>query len=520
MNVNVFKKLKNWQETLVFGYLLAMFSIFLFFFRNYYFDITPAKYAFFQTATLILIGASMMLTCLLFICTKPKLTNIISALHDLSITDWGFLLMLGSHIITTFLAENPYESWSGSNGRQMGLLFTFLITSMYFLVSRWYRQEMSIIVVYLCSASLVTVLGIVNFFGYDPLQFSVLLSNFDIQRYLSTIGNITFFAHLICLSLPLSCVLFIHATHKNSKIIYGCFILSGFAGLFISNLDGAYLGMIAFFAFLLFDCLSSYHKMIKFIYITMLGLFTGKLLFILSLFLPDLGRGFATISYWIVSSNITTVALCLLTFIYIVAIRREDRFLKLPYARIAKSYLITLLVIIVIILSVFFYFSVIDTTSDIGVAQNYLRYNDDWGTGRGITWNRLIPLYQNDFSFLGKLFGNGLDSVRSLMVNNYTAGDIAAYDNAHNEYIQYLVTSGIVGLISYLILFISIQVRLYKHGKQDPLMIGILGCLIAHGMQAITGLNQPITTPLLFILIAMGECYLRSHKKDTQALDT
>lgn len=512
MNKNFYSTCKEFLGSMIYSYLLMMFSLFLFYFRNHYFNITSSKYSFFATATLLLIGICMLGSIYLRIREKPKNAGIKAVVHSLSITDWAFLIMLVSHIITTLISEYQMESLTGSQGRQMGLNFTFLLTSMYFLVSRWYRQEQSIILIFLGSVGIVSILGMLNFYNYDPFHFFDLLTSFDVQRFISTIGNITFFANLICLSLPLSIFLYSYCEQKQSKIIYGSSMIVGFMSIYISNLDGAYLGMIAFFIFFFIIMCTSYEQFKKFLSILLVALISAKLLYIISVFLPS--RGFVTISYAIVASDITSITLLVLSIIYVLYNRYADCLKTINYRKIRWIVFTIALLCILSILAMMLYFSFVDTTIDIGSLDNYIRFSDDWGTGRGFIWNRLLPLYTEQFTYIEKLFGSGLDTTRMLMVSNFTSGDIGAYDNAHNEYIQYLVTSGLIGLSSYLVLFFSQIYRLLKSKLQDPICLGIAGCLIAHGAQAITGLNQPITTPILFILIAIGENHLRSRKKE------
>ena len=89
------------------------------------------------------------------------------------------------------------------------------------------------------------------------------------------------------------------------------------------------------------------------------------------------------------------------------------------------------------------------------------------------------------------------------------------FDNAHNEYLQYLVTGGLCGLTLYLILGGSLLIRLTAR-KDQPLAPAIAAAMIAYGTQAITSLNQPITTPLLFLLFAIGESLLRQTPMKNQ----
>jgi O-antigen ligase len=154
-------------------------------------------------------------------------------------------------------------------------------------------------------------------------------------------------------------------------------------------------------------------------------------------------------------------------------------------------------------------------------------FDDLWGNYRGFIWNRLCRLY-NDFPLLKKIFGNGNESIMELMSVNYyeemydLTGTI--YDSAHNEYLQYLVTTGLFGLVSYAGLCVSTIINGVKssgelrkskeHNISDKLHVSeisitdvlpliLVAAYAAYLVQAAFNVIQPITTPYAFLLVAM-----------------
>lgn len=126
-----------------------------------------------------------------------------------------------------------------------------------------------------------------------------------------------------------------------------------------------------------------------------------------------------------------------------------------------------------------------------------------------------------DAPLVNKLFGYGNETFGVYMNANYyqemlnVVGEL--YDNAHNELLQYLITLGVFGLVTYLGLCVSSVVYMLKYGKGNYIVYGILAATVGYFFQSIINLNQPITTPLYFVIMALGvgyTTYLRKQDGD------
>ena len=139
--------------------------------------------------------------------------------------------------------------------------------------------------------------------------------------------------------------------------------------------------------------------------------------------------------------------------------------------------------------------------------SSLLTFNDKWGSYRGYIWRKIVEVY-GDAPFVNKLFGYGNESVRVTLkaacYNEMVQVTGKVYDNAHNELLQYLFTTGIVGLLSYLALVGSSIVYMFKHAKEHAWISVCLAATVGYFAQSILNLNQPITTPLFFVFMAMG----------------
>ena len=157
-------------------------------------------------------------------------------------------------------------------------------------------------------------------------------------------------------------------------------------------------------------------------------------------------------------------------------------------------------------------------------AGGIFKIDDSWGNFRGYVWRRLARVY-SDLPFVNKLFGYGNESVMDIMTSGFYDEMMAkvgvVYDNAHNEYLQYLVTTGILGAVTYIGLIVSAFVSMIKcaFGGTDrnlceciAVALGIAG----YATQAFFNLNQSLTTPYIFLLTAMAAGIYRNRKMQRQ----
>lgn len=167
-----------------------------------------------------------------------------------------------------------------------------------------------------------------------------------------------------------------------------------------------------------------------------------------------------------------------------------------------------------------------------GSLGNYLVFNDNWGTMRGYIWRKSLELYAN-FPLMHKLFGYGPDTFGIMTTQTFMGDMVSAtsqvFDTAHNEYLQYLLTIGPIGLVAYLVFLIGnfrkmAQCWIWENEKVSGLAgseglsarsICVIGCMFAvicYCAQAMVNLNLPITAPVMWGVMSMGVAYCRKDQ--------
>jgi O-antigen ligase len=138
--------------------------------------------------------------------------------------------------------------------------------------------------------------------------------------------------------------------------------------------------------------------------------------------------------------------------------------------------------------------------------RNILIFSDRWGTGRGLNWRLGMDYWRNDSTFLSKIIGYGPDTYYIITMDRFMnimedAG-YGMFDSAHNEYFEYFITVGVLGLASYIALLFTAIRKMLRSGVSG-IRAAAIG-VIAYAFQAVVNIAIPITTPVFMILMFMG----------------
>ena len=200
------------------------------------------------------------------------------------------------------------------------------------------------------------------------------------------------------------------------------------------------------------------------------------------------------------------IALWLIVIISYVA----DFILKNPERPISpwfvRGWLALCILVVVAIIFVLYDVNIAGNSDKYGGIKDYLLFNDEWGTHRGYIWRIGIEDYQK-FPLLQKIFGYGPDTFGIITHENNMPEMVDRYqevfDSAHNEYLQYFVTIGPLGLLSYLAIHVTAVVQVFRTKRNNPLIVAALFAVLCYAFQAFVNINQPIATPVMWTLLAI-----------------
>ncbi len=472
-------------------YLCAVFLGHPLVFSNFYFNITETKQFYFM----IVSGLYLLLLLFARIALPPDfgVAREKRRLHPAVIALFAFFAV---SLIGSLISQYAGEAFFGENNRYQGLLTLFCYAGLVFALS---RQEIDLRWpewAFLLGACLVSLLGVLHHFGVDPLGFTDNLRAQDRGRFLSTIGNADFYAGYVVLAFAVALGFFLRAKRRVSRVASVLILLLVCFGVLVAGSDSAALGLLAVFALaplLLFSDAASLRRLplgwaVFFLSACAFGL--------LSSLLPSttyLSSFFAVLRRPVVSLTLVALSVALwfaLSHIQPERLARAGR----PYALVLLGALLTGALALVLL-------NTLLRELPLGSLERYLRFSESWGTDRGKIWTFVLHVYAR-LPFVQQLFGASSGALFHADAVSPIFSD-AALDTAHNEYLQYLVTNGALGLVCYLAALVFAVRAGFRRSKLDPAYRGLTLAVAAYAVQATVNIAQPMTTPLFFVLIGI-----------------
>lgn len=426
-------------------------------------------------------------------------------------TDICFIALIFIMTLSVIFADYQYEALWGSRGRFNGLVLWLMFFIAYWLVTRFYHFKKWHLYAYLIAACLPEIWGITDFFLLDLLHFHTGAAADYIYTFVSSVGNINTYTNMVALHLGASVALFVLAKAKWEMILSGIALAIASFAIIMGISDNGILAAGAVFAFLPFVAWNSRRSIVRY-FIALSTFVTGivvtALLTIGRATMADCDGGSVFVTIGKTTAGIALmIALWVLTVILMLAFRKAADQEEKSTRCAKRGWAILVVLGMVAVLAVF-----IDANrgnhADIWAPyQNILIFSDTWGTGRGVNWRFAWEYFTKEAGLLKKLIGNGPDTYYIITMDYFKhamrEAGYGIFDSAHNEYIEYLTTIGILGTLAYMGVIVTSLRRMLKNPKnRSAITCGF--AVLAYAVQAIVNIAIPITTPILIVLLCVG----------------
>ncbi len=381
----------------------------------------------------------------------------------------------------------------GTEGRRSGLIFLAACAAVFFM-SRRAQRIGGLIITARIAVLIVAVLGILNTLGRDPFCFYTGIKKGQEDYFVSTIGNTDFFGAWLAMMYPL-CTAFPGKKEKHSDI---CLRLVSAVliptGIFASRSDCAF-GAMLLMHFIRMMLYANEWK--RLCWGALLG---GFFWLALPAFGVLLKFGWFDIRYkgaveYLYKSRFAFTASMLHGAAAILIDRMYRRGKRpLDQKRVRVFSVVFLTACMFIAFSVVFYFSRINRGFYLGFAEEILRFGDNWGSRRGFVWRRTLRAF-SDFSPALKLFGGGVDTAKEILTPYFDKPSMlrfGTFNDAHNHFLQFLITTGITGALALTVFHLSLLRLLFRRAKESKAATEYGVVFAGYTLIAMLSVSQPI----------------------------
>ena len=403
----------------------------------------------------------------------------------------------GTILISALLSGDCTAALWGSGGYLGGFVLTAGALLGCMGTAVFLKDAQALPLPFIISGAGVTLLGILNNFGLDPLGFRTEISPDQHHLFFSTIGNADYLSAFLCLWLPLAMHRF--AATGRAEERWPAFVCAEIGFLGMASLDSGLTALgLAGAAVLLLLLVPLTAREIARYAVLAAGWAAAQLIMgLLALRHPLLRteRPFAALAQPAVA--VAVISACLLMALLLA---RKDKQSPGQVCLAAQRIVCTAAAVGTFVL--LFLANCLGVS--FGGLDNFLRVGPGWATGRGAIWVDVWYCFRQGTP-LQILFGRGPGTVHTALAQMEESLPYHLTDTigAHNEYLELLLTTGIAGLVAWGI-FLGIALRAAgallprEHQKR-----GWLLCVVAYLVQALFNNRVAAVFPVFMVLLGV-----------------
>ncbi len=410
----------------------------------------------------------------------------------------------------------PEGAFWGSSGWFMGIITIAILVIFYLAVSRFFLYSEKFLIPALFAAEIVFLWGMLNRFRFSLFEFDG-----KDPKFIASIGNINWFIGYASVIVPLMTGLYWYKGHRN-RLLYGSLLFSGFLSVIINGSDSGILAIFLMLLFLFVYSLKDENNAIRFSEIALIFAGADMLIAVLHVIFKYFLSFEGMLTRILIDIRVAPViSLAAMFFFFFLRINKEKErpypaFLKDSLGKIAAGLTVLSFLVLIILIAVN---TALGGKLPLIGDKEFFNFNREWGTLRGTDWEVAIRLFARQ-DILRKFIGSGPDTfwflasdhadILAIIKENFHAIRLT---NAHCEWLSTLVNQGILGVITYAGISVSMFTVLYKRVKARPdLMMFILVIIMYHANNLIS-FEQITSTPFFYLIMGIGAAAVVGHEK-------
>ena len=520
----IYGKYEMWQNRVARLLVILLLCIHpLFLNTERYIRLTLHKFQFF-CACMIVVLLFVIIIWAIRLTRKPKILSQESP----TLADWaviGFAIVtLLSALLSPFKADvNVWIGIPEPNGRYDGAVTQLSYAAIFLIISHWYRPRVRDFAVFGISASLVGLIGILQFYGMDFLKlWPNYLSAYEVNNFYniffrSTLGNVDIVSTYVCIAILLCGFLFVRMKSKWQPL----WLAASALNFWLMDLADADSGRVGVLVAVVLAIPFIVENRKSFGRTLILGASWLAVYTLQNLFYDALVVNARTVGSLLPYAGAVVVLLAL--GILVSGVRglsrtrgqgsgirsRGPRWLDGEQGAGSRAgWLLGVILIVVIIVAGLAGVEVLGKRSAESANPGGIIYEvrevlhgriaDEMGTNRVYIWRNAFKVYPDH-----PLIGSGPDTFKQVFPEEAQNRYGQIYDKAHSEYIQLLVCQGILGLICYLIFLVSASLKAVPKAFKNPLVMAVLAAFIGYVAQAFFNISLPIASQMLWVFAGM-----------------
>lgn len=506
------------------AYFLVMAVVYPFYAPGGYMRIGEVKYEFFRNVSLVTL-AVMAGVILLTVLGRRDWNWIVRNYQRMSVTDWFAYGYFVAVMLSYLCSAYKEDAFWGAEGWYMGAVTQMMFVLIYFFISRYFHCDRRWLGVWMAAAGIVFLLGICNRYSVYPI-----VMEGQTDAFISTLGNINWFCGYWSVTGSMGMALYWCSGKGAVRLWSGIYSVIAMLSGITQGSNSAYLVFGAVFLTLFIMSLRSNCRMYRFLELCMMFAASCQLARVLR-YVPGLdynygllaGDGGSSISMVLLDSNAAVWGFLVIILCYVL-FHRLDRRGLFHIDRHRWLWVIMTSVIVVVVCigagfmmldtGILYFREVPGTMEEDGGLE--IVFDEDWGNGRGATWNCGIDAYKS-MDVLHKTVGIGPDcfadyvydvpKLAQRLVDRFVNMRLT---NAHNEQITLLVNEGILGWLCYMGMFVAAFLRYVRKGSGQPVLYLCVISILAYIAHNMVSFQQVLNTPYVFMVLGIGERFYRS----------
>ena len=415
---------------------------------------------------------------------------------------WALGAVVATGVVSTVTSLSPAMSLWGLGGYYGGCMMV-LFTAVGYLAVRAFAPQKLLNGLTFCvgiTTALVTVLYVLNIFNIDLIGTYADTAVVERAQFFSTLGQKNFCSGFMAFALPLVFYAFLVARGARHTVFYGVPAFFGGLALAVVDADGLALGVGAAVLVLLCQKIFTTRTLRR---LMVIGMFffadAGWMQYMRTHVYTQGGKPILAAfgHYAQVGFAVCAVVWAVLFF----ALRsREIPLWKA--GRVLTAIAVTLGVVLVVLANFMPGFP------SLGKLDDLLVFNDDWGTYRGTAW-RISWSAWTAQPFWRKLLGVGPGMMHTA-VAQWAGADITArmktFYAAHNEYLELLLTSGVLGLAAW-VWFVTAHLRKAAQNWLRPGVAPVTLALVSYLAHAAVSIRVSMIFPEIMLLFGLLQVF-------------